>query len=179
MYHPFLIGELVYLRGLEEQDLDGPYFQWFNDQENDVFTSHAMFPNTPEKMRSFFDNVKQYRNDIVLAIVEKNTDRHIGNVALHKINWINRNAEFAIIIGDKKAQSKGFATEAGRLMIKYAFEKLNLHRLGLGVHEDNKAAIRVYEKLGFEVEGRFKDHFLRNGKYSDTIRMAIINRYDT
>lgn len=176
MQHPFLSGNLIYLRGLEERDLNGEYFQWFNDQENDVYTSHALWPNTDEKMREFFDRVVQYKNDLVLAIIEKASDSHIGNVALHGINWVHRTAELAIIIGQKDMQSKGYGTEATNLIVKYAFEKLNIHRIGLGVNEHNKPAIKAYDKAGFLNEGRFKDHFLRNGKFSDTIRMAIINK---
>lgn len=175
MHHPFLIGQKIYLRGLEESDLESEYFQWFNDQKNDIFTSHAIWPNTPEKMKTFFHTAIQYKNDMVLAIIEKKIGRHIGNVALHDINWIHRRAELSIIIGDKGAQNKGYGVEAVSLLAKHAFERLNLHRIGLGVHADNKAAIRVYEKTGFSIEGKFKDHFLRNGKYSDIIRMALIN----
>ncbi|MBI4681423.1 MAG: GNAT family N-acetyltransferase [Nitrospirae bacterium] len=176
MHNPFLIGKSIYLRGLEDTDLSGEYFQWFNDQKNDIFTSHALWPNTLEKMKSFFDRVTQYKNDIVLAIIEKKTEKHIGNVALHDINWIHRRAEFAIIIGYKKAQNKGYGFEATCLLIEHAFKKLNIHRIGLGVNESNRAAIRLYEKAGFIVEGRFKDHFLRDGKYSAAVRMAILNK---
>ncbi|MBO05980.1 MAG: GNAT family N-acetyltransferase [Parcubacteria group bacterium] len=176
MYHPFIVGDVIYLRGLEEADLDKEYFQWFNDQENDVYTNHAVWPNTPEKMREFYDQVTQYRNDLVLAIIDKKSEKHIGNASLHRINWIDRHSKFGIIIGAKEAHSKGHATEAAKLLAKYAFDKLNLHRISLGVHEDNEAAIRVYEKVGFIVEGRQKDHFLRNGKYFDIVCMAMINK---
>jgi len=70
MRHPFIIGKLVYLRGVEEDDLEGDYFQWFNDQENDVYTNHAVWPNTPEKMREFYNKEIQLNNDnIILAII--------------------------------------------------------------------------------------------------------------
>jgi RimJ/RimL family protein N-acetyltransferase len=115
-------------------------------------------------MREFYNQSSQSKNNIVLAIIVEDGDKH---------------AKLNIIIGDKGAQSKGCGTEALRLIVDYGFSKLNLHRLGLGVHEDNKAAIKAYEKAGFFVEGRYKDHFLRNGKYSDAICMAIINKNTT
>jgi len=181
MHHPFLVGDKIYLRGLEEGDLEGNYFQWFNDQDNDVFTSHAMYPNTPQRMRDFFQRVTDYRscrNDLVLAIISRENDQHIGNIGLHQINWVDRHARLSIIIGERAAQSKGYGTEAVRLLVDYAFVKLNLHRIGLGVHEDNLGAIRAYQKVGFVEEGRFRDHALRGGRYRDTVCMSILNAAD-
>ena len=124
MRHPFIIGKLVYLRGVEEDDLEGDYFQWFNDQENDVYTNHAVWPNTPEKMREFYNKEIQLNNDnIILAIIVQDGDKHIGNISLNHINWIDRHARLNIIIGDKEAHSKGYGTEAIRLLVDYGFNR--------------------------------------------------------
>lgn len=174
MYRPFLVGERLYLRDLEEQDLQGPYFQWFNDQESDTYTNHAVFPNSPARMRAFFDRVSQGTMDLVLAIVLKDGDRHIGNVGLHDINWQHRRAELRIILGEADARGHGFGSEAIRLLLRHAFEKLNLHRVALGVRADHEEAVRAYEKCGFIVEGRFREHQLRAGVWHDILRMAVL-----
>jgi len=174
MHHPFLIGERVYLRGLEEEDLHGPYFQWFNDQESDLYTNHALFPNSMARMRAFFERITQGTNDLVLAIILKDGDRHIGNVALHDINWQHRRAELRIIVGEPDARGKGLGTEAMRLLLRHAFEKLNLHRITLGVRADNVQAIRAYEKCGFVIEGRFRQKYCLAGVWYDAVRMALL-----
>lgn len=174
MHHPFLIGERVYLRGLEEEDLRGPYFQWFNDQAGDVYTNHANFPNSMARMRAFFDRVSQGTSELVLAIVLKKGDRHIGNVALHGINWQHHRAELRIILGEPDTRGKGYGVEAIHLLLRHAFEKLNLHRVALGVQADNAQAIRAYEKCGFVVEGRGREEFLRGGVWYDTVRMGVL-----
>lgn len=174
MHHPFLIGDRLYLRGLEEEDLHGPYFQWFNDQEGDLYTNHAVFPNSMARMRAFFDRVTQGTNDLVLAIVLKDGDRHIGNVGLHRINWQHRRAELAIVIGEADARGKGYGPEAIQFVLKHAFGKLNLHRIALGVRADNTAAIHAYEKCGFVVEGRLRQNFVRDGVWYDTLCMAVL-----
>ncbi|MBI5195885.1 MAG: GNAT family N-acetyltransferase [Nitrospirae bacterium] len=177
MKDPFLIGNKVYLRGIEESDLNNDrYFQWLNDHDNDLYTSHAMWPNTKEKMRVFYKRVSGHKNDVVFCIHEKSTDRHIGNIGLHEINWIHRRAELAILIGEKDAQLKGYGTEAINLLAAHAFNKLNLHRIGLGVNAHNEAAIRAYKKAGFVEEGIFRDHFLRNGLFTDVVRLAVIKK---
>lgn len=173
-YHPFLIGRQIYLRGLEESDLQTNYFQWFNDQEINIFTQHARFPNNMEKMREYYQKAIKGDNLLVLAIIYIKDNRHVGNVSLQNIDWINRCAEFAIIIGEQEYTGRGIATEAGKLIVNHGFEKLNLNRIWLGVHEANEAAIKVYKKIGFTEEGRFKQRFFQNGKFYDSIIMSIV-----
>lgn len=173
-YHPFLIGKQIYLRGLEESDLQTNYFQWFNDQAISTYTGHALFPNSMEKMCEYYQ--KAIKNDdlLVLAIINAKDNCHVGNVSLQNIDWINRCAEFAIIIGEREYTGRGIAMEAGELIINHGFKRLNLNRIWLGVHEANKAAIKVYKNIGFIEEGRFRQRFLQNGKFHDNIIMSIL-----
>lgn len=176
MRHPFLTGTAVYLRGLEEADLNGSYFQWLNDQESDVYTTHALWPNSMAKMRMFFDRVcGDTRSDLVLAIVERSSDQHVGNIGLHDINWVHRYATLAILIGETTARGKGYGREAVRLLVTHAFQRLNLHRVQLGVRADNEAAIRAYRAAGFVEEGIFKEAQYGSGRYHDVVRMACLN----
>ena len=84
MHHPFLIGERIYLRALEENDLTGNYLQWFNDSEVCTFNSHALFPNNTKKMQEYFKFVDP-NSAVVLAIILKEKDIHIGNVSIQEI----------------------------------------------------------------------------------------------
>lgn len=176
MYQPFLKGKNVSLRGLEEKDLNGAYFQWFNDQQNDFYTNHAIWPNSLEKMKDFFVKTNKSKNDLVLAIVESKTNIHIGNIGLHDINWLHRNAKLAIIIGEIEKQGQGYGSEAIQLVTEHAFNRLNLHRVYLGVRADNKKAIQAYQNSGFVEEGRMREAFLASGKYYDIVCMAKINQ---
>jgi len=176
MHHPFLTGDAIYLRGLEESDLNGPYFQWLNDQDSDTYTSHALWPNSRPRMLAFLKRVSDSRTELVLAIVEKSGDRHVGNIGLHQINWVHRSAVLAILIGDAEARGRGYGTEAVTLLVEHAFSRLNLHRVELGVRADNEPAIRSYRKAGFADEGVFREAFCAGGgRYWDVLRMARLN----
>jgi len=97
----FLQGEKVHLRALREDDLNDNYLQWLNDEEVCRFNSHAVFPNTEQKMKAYFAGVQNSQNQVVLAIIDQENTKHIGNVSLQNINWVSRNAEFAILLGEK------------------------------------------------------------------------------
>lgn len=174
MKSPFLVGPRIYLRALTPEDIDSRYFEWFNDQASDTFTDHALWPNTHARMETFLQRVTRGEHDLVLAIVVRQGDRHIGNIGLHRINWVHRRAEMAILIGEASFRNAGYGCEAGQLIATYAFNKLNLNRIALGVVAGNRAAIRSYERAGFVEEGRFEQHFLRGGRFVDTVRMRLL-----
>ena len=81
-------------------------------------------------------------------------------------------------MGDKNNWGKGYAKEASRSVISYCFDILNLRKITLGVIKDNVAAVKLYESLGFEVEGVYRMHGKYDEKYCDAIRMALFNMKD-
>lgn len=171
----FLEGKRIYLRPLRIEDVDGDYPNWFNDPVVCKYNRHARFPSTKEAMRQYLEKISHPATTIVLAITEKRTHRHVGNISLSNINWVDRNAELSIIIGEKEVWGKGYGGEACRLMISYAFETLNLHRIYAGTHEDNIAFQKIAKKLKMRIEGRSVDSVYKNGKYADTIWFYSLN----
>jgi RimJ/RimL family protein N-acetyltransferase len=174
MIHPFLVGQNVYLRGLEETDLTGNYFQWFNDQEVCRFNSHGRFPNSLQAMRDYLHLVHTSSSDLALAIIVKKNDVHIGNIALQGIDWISRSAEYAIIVGEKKYWGKGCATEASDLLLAHAFGSLNLQRVHCGTSSDNTAMQRLAEYMGMKREGVRRNGIYKEGKYRDIYEYGIL-----
>ena len=112
--------------------------------------------------------------EVQLAIVVRETDRLIGVAGLEKTDVRHRHTMFGIGIGDKTAWGKGYGTETTRLLAAHAFETLNLNRVWLSVYEYNPRGIRAYEKAGFRVEGRLRQDCYRDGRYWDTILMALL-----
>jgi [ribosomal protein S5]-alanine N-acetyltransferase len=172
MKNPFLIGTKIYLRPLEREDAQ-QCLAWFNHPE----ITRWLLLYRPINLRAeeeFIDKALQSEHDLVLGIAVQTTDRLIGGTGLHQIDFKNRNAGFGISIGAKEEWGKGFGTEATRLMVLYAFETLNLHRVWLHVYEYNARGIRTYEKVGFRKEGVLRQDTYREGRYWDTIVMAIL-----
>lgn len=173
MRHPFLVGERVYLRGLEEADLTSEYFQWFNDLETCRYNSHGTFPNSDRRMREYFERAQAGGDLVVFAIIDRATDHHIGNASLQSIDWINRNAEIAFIIGHEYG-GNGYGTEAGQLVIRYVFERLNLVRLHCGTSAENVPMQKLAEKLGMQREGVRRCTMYKFGKYVDLYEYGLL-----
>jgi ribosomal-protein-alanine N-acetyltransferase len=171
----FLKDKRVHLRALVEGDLNNIYLQWLNDEEVCEFNSHAIFPNTEQKMRSYFESLKDQQRNIVLAIIDGRTDKHIGNISLQNINWISRNAEFAILLGDREFWGKGYGEEAAMLIIDYGFKRLNLHRIYCGTIAGNKGMIKLAAKLKMKEEGIRREAIYKNGKYRDVYEYGVLS----
>lgn len=101
-------------------------------------------------------------------------DRLIGFVGLHSIEWNNRAAMLGIGIGEPEYRGKGYGADALQVILRYAFDELNLYRVGLEVISSNVAAIRSYERLGFQREGARRGAVERDGRRHDLLIMGIL-----
>jgi [ribosomal protein S5]-alanine N-acetyltransferase len=167
-------GPQVYLRPLERTDLNQNYLSWLNDPEVTRFMEAGLFPTTTQDLERYFQSVTGSREQVAFAIVHKKSGRHIGNAKLGPIHWIHRGATFGILIGDKKFWGHGVGEDATRLTVECGFYKLNLRRIDLGVFAEHKSAVRCYEKVGFKVEGRFREELFQGGEYKDRLWMGLL-----
>ena len=172
MDHPFLIGSKVYLRPLESTDAP-TLLPWVNDPEV-TRTLKLYQPLNLSAEEEFIAQVNQNDKELILGIVVRETDKLVGDLGLTLIDYRCRRACFGLMIGDKSAWGKGYGSEATALILAHAFETLNLNRVWLNVYEYNHRAIHVYEKLGFRREGVLRQDHYREGRYWDTIAMAIL-----
>ena len=170
----FAQGSRVFLRPLEREDLNARYLGWLNDPEVTRYMETGAFPTTARDLEKFYDEVTGSRNQIILAVADKKSGQHVGNVKLGPIHWIHRCATFGIMIGDKRFWGRGVGLEATRLMVEFGFERLNLRRIDLGVLAEHDAAVRCYEKAGFKVEGRMRESVFQDGKYGDRLWMGLL-----
>lgn len=174
MQHVFLRGVTIYLRALERKDLDGSYFQWLNDDQVCRYNSHAVFPNTEKSMAEYFAFAQETHGAVVFAIVTLNEDRHIGNVSLLDIDWISRSANFAVLLGDREFWGRGLGYEAGKLVVEYGFQRLNLHRIYCGTSSHNVGMQKLAEKLHMVKEGIRRQAMYKSGEYVDILEYGLL-----
>lgn len=110
---------------------------------------------------------------IDLVVIDNETGACVGEAVLNDWSELNRSCGFRILIGPT-GRDRGLGTEATRLTVGYAFETLLMHRVELEVFAFNPRAQRVYEKVGFVVEGRLRHQLNWDGDWIDAIRMSIL-----
>ncbi len=151
------------------------YLDWLNDAEvnrylevkkdNSLIELQAYIQDTIDKKIFFW------------AIHLKTDHKHIGNIKIDPVNVKHGTGEYGIMMGDKDEWNKGYAKEASLAIIDFCFKKMNLRKMTLGVINNNTAALKLYEKLGFTTEGIYKKHVVVDGEYFDISRMALFNPY--
>lgn len=174
MKNPFLTGKKIYLSPLTEEDISKEYISWLNDSEICEGNSHAVFPNNYAKTLAYVKSVTESRTELVFAVRWKKNDMHIGNASIQNINYINRSAEMAIIIGNKNYWNKGVSTEILALLIEYGFIRLNLNRISAATPLINKGGQQICEKNNMKKEGIMREAMFKNGKYNDVAVYSIL-----
>lgn len=167
-------GMAVYLRPMTCEDTDR-IVAWRNQEAvRRNFIYQELF--TRESHEHWIHTMVETGRVVQMIICETEGNRPVGSVYLRDIDRQHKKAEYGIFIGGEDARGKGYGTMAARLMIRYAFEELGLHRLFLRALADNGQAIRSYEKAGFEREACLREDVCIDGHYRDIVLMGIINK---
>lgn len=166
-----LKGEKVVLRPLEVEDAR-TIVPLINDAELRQYLLQV-FPINKYMEENWIKNHSSSSNEVNLAITADG--ELIGVTGYMNIDWVNRCAEFGVGIFNKKYWGKGYGTETTKLMLEYAFRRLNLNRVYLRVFDYNERAVRVYEKCGFVLEGRQRQAVFCDGRYHDILIMGILS----
>ena len=174
-FDTFILGKKINLVTLSEQTaMNTNWSSWYNDEETTLNMQQHYFPNTKEMQIEYYQN--QIRNNpkkLQLGIYHKNDNLLIGVISLSDINYINRTAEFAVIIGEKNYRNLNNFVEASKLIIKHGFESLNLNRIYGG--STSKEIDSMFCKiLGFSSEGISKKSVFKHNKYVDIYNHALL-----
>jgi RimJ/RimL family protein N-acetyltransferase len=167
-------GERLYLRAVERDDLERCH-DWMNDESLRA-TLAQRYPMSLAQEADWIERTSRGQDvsKLTFAICLFEGDRHIGNCGLEAIERENGVATFGILIGEKDCHGKGFGEEATRVLCRFAFEEMNLHKIRLDVYASNEAAVRTYENVGFRREGVLRDEAFRAGRYIDVLRMGLL-----
>lgn len=165
-------GKLVRLAVFDpEKDAD-LFVQWNRDSEYSRLLSAGPANQwTPKQIKEWVEKEKDAFPFVIRTLSD---DRAIGNIELDGIDWSARHGWVGIGVGEREFWGKGYGTDAMKILLRYAFEELNLNRVNLTVFEYNERAQKSYLKCGFVEEGRTRKSMLREGRRWDIIYMGIL-----
>ena len=178
-----LEGNLVRLRALEPSDLERVY-SWINDREVTRYIA-ARYPMSRADEERWLrgSSPNSFGGGVQLAIEVKNGEvqnggtnevAHIGNIDLVEVRPEDRKAGLGVMIGDKDYWSNGYGTDAVVTILRFAFHEMNLNRVWLHAFDFNERAQACYRKCGFQEEGRLREHYYTEGRYHDSVVMAVL-----
>jgi len=171
----FLPGDRVSLHTIEEADLE-----LLNRNGNDPRVRRPLTSasaTTMAETEEFYETVVCDDDGLNLLVCVESDDaggpEAVGDVALFDVDERTRSAEIAISIAPEH-WGNGYGTAASRLLVEHAFDERNLHRLQARVMATNDASRRIWEKLGFEHEGRLRENQFGDGEYVDTLYFGLL-----
>lgn len=157
------------MRPMLAQDAHGPYLAWMSDPEvlKHLEARHAI--HTAESLTRYIAEMSNRTDTLFLAIVEKSSGRHIGNIKLGLIDADQKRAEMGIMLGAKDVWGRGYGSEAIAALCDHAFRIIGLHRVQAGCYADNEGSRRAFIKAGFAQEGRLRDYWLIESGWQDQL----------
>jgi RimJ/RimL family protein N-acetyltransferase len=169
-------GEHVRLTAIEPGDLPA-VARWYRDSDYmRRLDADIAAPKTEKQVAEFIEEQQKSATGFAFAIRPINSEDLIGYCGLEQILWSQQTTWLAIGIGEAAQRGQGYGTEAIRLLLRFAFDELNLRRVQLTVFSYNDTAIRLYEKLGFQREGVFREFLHRDGELYDMLLYGLLRR---
>ena len=175
MIKPVLVGEKIILRPFEEKDYEIMYDILgepdLKKLTGSVTSDEEAYASSPpeerERIRQWYMTRNEQNNRLDLAVVSKETNQIVGEVVFNEYDEDTENVNFRVLLSEASC-NKGVGTEALSMFIQYGMEELELHKISLEVYSFNPRAERVYQKVGFKLEGIKREDFLYNQEYIDT-----------
>lgn len=166
------MNEPAYLRPLEKEDL-ARVKDWINSPDIAKIMGYLPVLSNHEQLL-WFEGIKKLRTAYVFAICESESGRHIGNIGLGNVDYVNRHGMLNIFIAEAVNRGRGYGRIAVRGLLSFAFNRLNLNKVYLQTSPAFHEAIRLYEGLGFTKEGAMRQHYLCDGVYSDKLIYSLL-----
>jgi [ribosomal protein S5]-alanine N-acetyltransferase len=166
---PYFTGERIDLVALEETDLP-LVARWINDERVNLYNG-SRFPVSAADQRAWFETTRGDRSKQKLVVRAKDGCQ-VGMVSLFHVDHRQQSAEVGIYI-DPEHQRRGYASEALRMAVRFAFAEMNVRKVYCGILEFNHASVQLFESVGFVPDGIRRQHVFACGAFVDLLHYAI------
>lgn len=169
-----MVGQRVYLRP-EEPD-DGVKAALAARQEIETFFDIGRHLNSPVMFAKWLSDHEKAElpSWITFSVCLRETDEHIGWVALLDVDYQNRFAETGSFFGSIEHRGSGYGSEAKQLLLEYAFERLGLHMVQSWVYFPNTRSAAALRKQGYSESGRVNWVYSHNGTLGNFVTFDLL-----
>lgn len=134
------------------------------------------FPLTKKSLEWYVQdtNIPNESEAFVYKAVNVQTGETVGHISLGGISWKNRSGRITRVFVSPAALQQGVCQQMTKAILKIGFQELGLHRIDLGVYENNKAALNCYLKSGLNIEGVSRDVLWYNNEFLSLVEMSLL-----
>ena len=151
---------------------------WIDNEDLLIQWSGSLFsfPLTERSLDWYLkdSNVINESDAFTYKAVDTETGEVVGHISRGGLSWKNRSSRISRVFVSPAATQKGICQQMTRAALQIGFEELGLHRISLGVYENNKPALNCYLKTGFNIEGVSRDVLWHNNEFLSLVEMAIL-----
>lgn len=146
-------GEHVALRLLTTEDATETYLGWMRNPEVTQYLESRFGEHSLESLREFIASNSGRADTLFVAIVDRASGRHVGNVKVGPLSKFHGTADLGLMIGDKSVWGRGYGSEAIALATKLAFERLGARKLTASLYSGNVGSAGAFRRAGWIEEG--------------------------
>ncbi|MGG7151266.1 GNAT family N-acetyltransferase [Clostridium neonatale] len=168
-------GNRIYLCAIEKEDLI-ELMKWRNEESFRKHFREYREINRTMQEKWYNDKVINDPNTIMFSIKNCLDDKLLGCCGLCYVNWINRNADLSLYIGwnEEYIDDVGYAKEACELLFYYGFNQLGLNKIWTEIYEFDIKKKKLYDELGFNVDGILRENYFYDGKWWSSYILSIL-----
>ena len=163
-------GAKTYLVPFAEQHRDDPaYLRWLNDFDvvKGLNLPHYLEGVARTEVAAYYDRMRQSETDLFYALHDRGDDAFVGTMRAGRIDRYAGTADIGILIGARDRWGRGYGLDAYYTLSRFCFDDLGLRKLTGGCMASNPAMARVFERLGYRLEGRFRQQDRLGDEYID------------
>ncbi len=177
---PLFVAENICLAPIDHEKDAEIESRWTHDAEYMRLVSlEPALPQSAAQLKKRYEKIEkdqdEKRNLFYFTVRMRPDDRLVGFARLYWIEWSNAGGFVQLGIGDPNDRQHGYGTEVLRLLLRYAFDELNLYRLTAVIPEYNPVALHLFSKAGFVEEVRRRKALERDGRRWDMIHLGILH----
>jgi RimJ/RimL family protein N-acetyltransferase len=166
-------GERVILTALDP--VNAPLMQgWINDPDVNRYMLVGHVPLTLAQEQAYYSRIENSDNAYGFEVHVAEDMRLIGHVGLEGVDLRHRHGEIGIVIGDQGSQGRGYGRDALVTMMRFGFDTLGLHRIGIKARTDNERGLHLYRSIGFKDAGVERDLDFAEGRFFDVVGMDML-----
>ncbi len=168
-------SDRLLFRVLNKQDVSERYVGWLSDPEiNQYLETPRYVTQTKDLCEKFVLDMKKDPASYLFGIFDKMTMEHLGNIKLGFINTYHQRAQLSLFIGEKSCWGKGYGSESIKCITQWGFDTLKLERIEAGCYDNNIGSLRAFLKVGYSVEGYFREKVVFEGRRIGSFWLGIL-----